>query len=364
MWVCRLLYLCSGNKRLLDAQLTQPPDAINAFEWGQRPLPGTLNWAPPVFDRTLDLGTDPDTECFSEPNSEGTYNLFERVSAHIPSTADWLFKLIWPYFYTSLPPVSYASFVVDRCLRRAGLRRLRDNTLEFARAARRERTTDISESTLRSLTEEPGPLHLMLLMALYHERQWHQANSTAADAIGHAFVAAYARFLKRPEFECTPEAIRASRENQIFFSHVYQAIKHRGHRSESPRDLAWTCVKEASLIFCEDYPGFDEADLCVSLGVATPLWYFAATPNSQYWKGSQPTRDESLQALDEVLLKATCDPRRWANYESESPSIERAAVDAFFVRDRALRKNLQYPCGDEILRSIFTPPQSFRGRNH
>lgn len=357
IWVCRLLFLYQSDWRLLNAQLMQQVDPIHEFEIGRWPAPGTLNWAPPVFDRILELGTDPDMNSFSEPIGDGKFNLFERVALHIPASADWLFNALRPYFDRRRPPpVSYASFLIGRCLQRARLRRLGDTAVCFATGALPTDTRHITDATLHALGQNPEPFHLIFLAALYHERQWHEPNSVAANSIGNAFGDACSQFQKRDEFNASPEAKRASKENHNFFAEIYQTIKRHGHRSLRPRDLSWQAERTTNLIFCEDSSDFEQADLCVSLGVATPLWFYLARLITRFWKGDRPSREESLSALNLLFDQAACDEGRWKKYDHISPAVERASVEAFFSREAALNRDPDYPPKEEIMKFTFGIP--------
>jgi len=320
LWVCGLLNHC-GSFKLLNRQLCQRPVNGHNFQLGVWPPPGELDWAPRVFERILKQGTNPDTRTFREPHDDAAgehFNLFTRVAAHIPTSPDWLFKALAPYYEKQLPEVDYANLLIDRCLHRFHLRRLGADAAAFAQRYQPERLDKVGRSVLAALSRKPDPIHLVLLLALCHERQWHQPDSAEAREIGDAFRLASMRFLARPEFQA-PEVVHLSGRMLRFFTEPFARIRQQAHRSPRPLDPKWPSMNVPNLIIGNQFQGADDLDLTVGLETVTPSEVFSDNPIRK------SPNQEQLKGLDRFFAEAATTTETWARYDSEKPEAHQWA---------------------------------------
>src|SRR5438445_1906984 len=347
MWVLSLLCRFRTELRVLNAQLTQPPEKTRPFKINVWPPPGTLNWARKEFEGALLLGRDPDNGKFIEPNDplKGRYNLFIRVAKHVPYSEDWKFAPLEPYFRDVLPPVDYACLLIDRCLRRFCLCRMGNDAAQFANLVRAERMAQIREASLSALAVDPDPIHLVFLFALFHERQWHKADSPDAISIGEAFKRACDNFCKRDEFNWSTTARRWSQGNARYFSYLFDIVKQQGHRSPQPHHARFQRMDAANTLFCEEFPQFLDAELCVTMGSGgVPLWF---EDGNAYFEGRLPTANESASALEDIFSSAAVSELRWHRYSRETPETQREAVNAFLSQSR------DWPSPDDLLDQLL-----------
>jgi hypothetical protein len=354
MWVCRLLQLC-GSFKMLNRQLTQPPCLDRPFKLGVWPVPGTLNWAPDTFERIFERGSDPDSNTFVEPNEDGSFNLFARVAEHLPTSSDWLFKPLAPYFNKEPPPVDYATLLIDSCLRRLHMRRLGADAAEFAAKHHAGRTAEVGRQVLAAVSESPDPIHLILLYALYHERQWHQPNSEESDELGQAFIQAYDRFVRREEFTATPVAREACGGLRAFFYDLDRIVLHQGHRSRRPLDQSWTPMWHPNLVIGHPLENAEALDLYISMGVAVPIWAFAH-------QNLPPTKPQGIAALDRLCDRAATTPKQWAIYDADHPDVHRQARRKYlraWQRIGASQAKAMAPkmTSDDAMREMWSPPK-------
>lgn len=326
IWACRLLHLCQDAApsrtlppiTLLNRQLVQRPDPAHQFAFGEWPIPGDFEWEHPTFERILTHGTDPDTATFREPldcHRGSRFNLFERVAIHLETSPDWLFKALSPYFDEELPSVDYAILLIENCLRRFHMQRLGSRAADFARWKHRERTAEVGTHVLSALSDRPDPVHLVLLLALFHESRWHKFDSDQAYDIGDAFKRAARHFVERDEFTSTDIARQASQGISHFFDELYRRVRDEGHRSRSNLRTASSIFP--SIIIGPEFEGAEELDFLIEAGAWVPLWiYFVPSLGDL-------SKQDSRTGLERLFAEAATSPEHWAKYDTQAPSVLR-----------------------------------------
>jgi len=319
------------------------------------PPPGELDWAPKIFERILKQGTDPDTRTFREPHDDAAgkhFNLFTRVATHIPTSPDWLFKALGPYFDKQLPEVDYANLLIDRCLHRLHLRRLGPDAAAFAQRYQPQQLEKVGRSVLAALSKRPDPIHLVLLLALCHERQWHQPNSDEAREIGDAFRRASMIFLERAEFRA-PEVVHLAGHMHRFFTEPLAKIRRQGHRSPRPLDPKWSSMNVPNLIIGNPFQGADDLDLTVGLWAVDPSEVFD-NPNRN------PPKQEQLAGLDRFFSEAATTTEKWADYDTEEPEAHQRARRCYLRARQRLAaplsiKDVKYPMPSRVYAQTTYP---------
>lgn len=343
IWVLRLLCLFQAELWQLNAQLTLPPESSEEFQFGVSPYPIDKRLVPNVFQQAFDRGRDPSERLYLEPKLDGQrYNLFLRVARHVPFSEDWLFQPFVPYLGDTLPDVAYSANLVNRLLKRLGLRRMGATATAFAidqipRLVRRR-----EERSLLAMAERPDPLHLMLLFSLYHERKWHYPNSAETRSLDGICCSACRSFAARDEFTWSEQALayRSQIERELW--KVVLKIRHIGHHSAppqypakglfdpGPRGEAQLGILDARhCVICDPNGSFDEADLCAGLGYEIPISYFIYGKPTAYSADAIPSTSESRHALSQLMRDADIPPRRLFKYgRDESVLLALSEVSA------------------------------------
>lgn len=332
MWVLHLLCLLRAKLWELNAQLTLPPDPAHVFEFRKWPKPLDRSKAPRTFEQAIDRGNFPDSAPYKEPDDSGEYNLFVRVAQYVEFSEDWLFKELVPYLAPTLPDVAYSSALINQLLQRLSLRRMSADATKFALHTSPKLVRRKEAANFHALGENPDPIHLMLLIALFHERQWHFPFASETKELDLACCRAVRNFTCRDEFTWSEEA-RAHQEgiSSLFWS-VIRAIRHRGHRSKCsdtspnvPDLIRFWCSRSdffnvRRCVICEPFEHFDAADLCASLGHALPISHLLFGEPTVYSEYALPTIGESTKALSDLISAGTVQPARWLNYDRD-PSV-------------------------------------------
>ncbi len=331
IWVLRLLHLFQAELWQLNAQLTLPPEPGERFQFGVSPCPIDKRLVPNVFQQALDRGHDPSERLYLEPKIDGErYNLFLRVAHHVPSSEDWLFQPFAQYFEDSLPDVANSAQLVNRLLRRLGLRRMGTSATEFAidqipRLVRRR-----EERSMQAMAEAPDPLHVMLLLCLYHERKWHYPEAAETWNLDATCCSICRNFAARDEFTWSNQARAFSSQIEQEFRSVVLKIRHNGHHSAPPQypvkgmlepglrgEDQLGILRSRRCVLCDPGPFFDDADLCAGLGYAIPISHFIYGKPTKYSAGAIPSKDESRRALAQLMRDADIPLRRLFQYDRD-----------------------------------------------
>ncbi len=342
IWVQHLLYKLGAELWQLNAQLTLPPDEGKPFRFWSSPHPLSRPWAPRTFERAWKHGKNPDVRAYADLLCEtGHYNLFLRVAQHVEFSEDWLFRPLRPYFETALPPVTTSSALVQALLQRLGLRRLSDSATKFAIRVRPATVGELDTKWMHLMAERPDPIHLMLLIAMFHERKWHYPDAPETRELSDACFLACHNFFSREEF--CPPALDENRRCDFWNAvrSVWVNIVQTGHRSAPPQlprnaslfdrrpsgpDAVGLLTMSRCVIY-EPFESCDDAMLTAGYGCLMPAFLFAdRTPTPYRPLGGVPSPAETCRALADLLAAADISPERVCRYgrdESVKQELER-----------------------------------------
>lgn len=350
IWVLHLLWLFRAELWELNAQLTLPPDPMEPLRFREWPPPIFRHRVPRYFQQALRKGHDPSDAGYLEPGSTEKFNLFLRVARHVPTSEDWLMRPLWPYCQRELPSVAYSAALVDALTARMGLRRLGGAATRFAMLTVPRLTRAREAACLRAMAEHPEPIHLALLVALYHERKWHFPEAPETNELYQLCHLARDRFVGSDQFTWCEEARLHRAEIDHAFWSILLAIRDHGHRSLPPpkagitadrpfgaaRDvLRWFPTRH--FIVCEATAGFDDAELRAGLGYGIPMsWFTRGGRPTAYSSSVLPTERESRAALGGLLAATDLDEARFFHYRRDPSVLAELPQPAATLRNLAL----------------------------
>lgn len=332
IWVRHLLYRLKAELWELNAQLTLPPVPGEPFVLRSSPKPLPRPRVPRTFQRALELGRDPAMAEFAEPISEhGRYNLSQRVAIHLPYSEEWLFLPLRPYFAARLPCVNYSTALVDACLQRLAMQRWSENAVKCARARYATRIGEVLTTGTKALMYQPEPIHLELLVALYHEQQWHRPNHPAADYARALCTVAAQAFARRPEFACVVDGSILSDAIETAFLRLCARIAIHGHRSARPTrdavawdDLEWeldaldNSLPAELFIPSQLFPLQQDADRTLAILESQIFPDPYPVPPTLYCKDVFPSANEAEAAFVDLLAAVPVSRERWKSYRRQA----------------------------------------------
>lgn len=306
-WFCRTLWEYGGNLTNLNAQLALKPEPGKRFVANISPRPyHPRSVAPPLFCRAQ-AGKNPDNWEWVDRETSGThFNLFLRVSAHLPGSEDWLFRDLHAYLRQHLPPIDHTHRLLDKCLYRLGLNALPQSALDTASRVQLDRCRELSEQTLRHFADLAYPVHVMALFGLWHLSHWQRPYSPEAESLDDAFCRAVRKFLTRPEFVSSEAAREAAKHLEATLWELVLRIRHEGFRAPPSKEPAFPLGLLPLLV--RDFDGRNEAIACASAGTAIPFSDFDWGKPRRYRRDVIPSRSE-LELVAQLLLNAADVPK-------------------------------------------------------
>jgi hypothetical protein len=200
IWGAYLRYQLQTDERGLDRTLPCRPDG-NPFEFGRHPRPLPTRLAPRVFRRILEEGHWPDISSYGEPDSGGTFNLWQRVGAHLPGSQDWLFRDLKRIAQGQPLDEAGIQASIQNVLDRFGSTRLHPKASALIVAVDTNFDLEISASLFErqweALSTFTEPLHVTLLTLLLQE--WKCYWAEVPEALFERCLRAWTRLLRRPE---------------------------------------------------------------------------------------------------------------------------------------------------------------------
>lgn len=329
LWVQHLRHKFGAELWELDAQLTLPPNPHVPFRFGYEPEPLSRRLAPKTFEHVWKLGKNPDERLYAELQSDGRYNLFLRVAQHVPLSEDWLFRPLRPYFSGLLPPVTASATLAQALLRRLGLRRLSDSATKFVLWNRPAVASALDPVWIQVVSSRPDPIHLMLMIAIFHERKWHHPELPETEELAEACFRACDNFFNREEF--CPPALDESlcRDFYNAFRSTLREIMRTGHRSAPPALPHMTSpfdrkpsgpdavglLTAPRCILYEPFEASEDAVLTSGYGLLVPPFlFFDDNPTPYRPQGGVPSPAQAERALDDLVAAADITVERVHRY--------------------------------------------------
>lgn len=197
IWGLKLRDLVGGGIGMLDAVLTQEPDG-HPFKAGIHPRRAAR--PPRIFRRILNDGHWPCGSDYLDGNGI-RFNLFDRVSAHLPESPDWLLVSLRTTFKLRHENLDEVQQAIERLLASRGLFRLHPKASCFVDHHAPGETViplpfaDLIEAL--ALCREPGSV--ALLTHLWQEAL-HFRDEASSRFVGYFCTEGWKAFLRRPEF--------------------------------------------------------------------------------------------------------------------------------------------------------------------
>lgn len=326
IWVLRLLCLLNTVFSGLNKQLILPPEPGKVFVFGVCPAPTFASFAPKIFDRIFYEGTDPDNFGFNDPAPDQVevrtrYNLLHRVSGYLPLSEDWLFSELLPYCADTLPGIVYAEELIQRSCKRLGFNQLSTMAGETAFRFKAAALADIETDNLASLANNPEPIHLVLLLALFHQQKWHHPDADRTKLYRDFCFRGIRNFIARPEFDRDPTALSVRESVRNVFMQIVRQIGRSGHRS-----LAEGCFDAyPTPAFCLNFNRYADAEECLTFKNAIPfdaLLSDARDPGkNSYCTNLLAGPLDCTGALNDVVAACRLSDRHWRDYKQDETKL-------------------------------------------
>lgn len=177
------------------------------------------------------------------------------------------------------------------------------NSVEFGAQQHLGTIQQLANAQLGTLAELSSPLHLPLLIALYHERCWWNPSSGEANRLRRSVETAFDKLAGHRMLLLHPAGQAALDELAGARSDLLWRIPKLGPRSPQPSKM---CPLPAALpaLFCRNFDAFDDADYCASLGLAIPERHFRYPRRTQFSDQDYPSKVECNEAFLELLRHA------------------------------------------------------------
>ena len=307
IWGTRLMDRVGANTDDLSRQLPLRPDG-RPFVFGVHPHPlDSLTKSDRVFQGVLDRGTEPAGFYFGEKHDR--YALAERVETWLPGSRGWLLESLAPYLEPGLPCVMHAARTIQRHSARWDLRRINSSTVRYA-ADRSIGLGSLSTRQLNWLANSDDPAGVQLLVALFHEREWHDPRSKEAKEIQSACHDAFQALADHPSLDRHPSGGQWRKDIVSGWFHIQDFVRWEGPRSSGINYDGFACKRGLPSLLCRDFPGFHDANVHVSARIATPSSLFLEMEHWPEPEFGHLSREECDRLLKRILKHS--DPEGWS----------------------------------------------------
>jgi hypothetical protein len=301
IWTLSLMNCLGASVDDLNRQLVLPPSG-RPFVFGKEPRPEkTLTKRDWIFQGPLERGTDPAGKYFGTGNDR--YCLAERVEGYIPGSRAWLLEPLAPYLELDLPPVGYAVDAITRLSLELGLYRISGDAIKFGAQERLALIRNLADQQLDQFSKVLSPRHLSLLVALYHERCWHDPKASQAIRLGEAVHAAFDSLIQHAMFRRHEAGEVALQELRTAQDSISWNVRKDGQRSARPQ-RAWYLPSDLPTLFCRNFEDSSDADYCASLGVAIPLTHYGWPRRTRFSDDDDPSKTECFEAFSALISNA------------------------------------------------------------